>query len=95
MAAKSETFHVEQMARGFYSQPKDANYNNSLRLLYDRWVILSSRNEIANINLMKLDEKKAPRDWQSNGFNSDQGFLTWSLSVFEFFQLIDKKAFQV
>lgn len=29
------------------------------------------------------------------GFNSDQGFLSWSLPLSEFYSLIDKNAFQI
>ena len=93
--ARNEILHVEQMARGFYSMPMDAYEKNALRLLFDRWCIISCKNGIPSINLMKLDERKAAKDWAYSGFTSDQSYLTWSVSFVEFFQLIEKKAFQV
>ena len=93
--SKHEPHVVEQWAKGFYSQPRDAHEKNALRLMYDRWLVVKQKHHVPILNLLKLDERKAPRDWQISGFNTDQSFLTWSVSFPELFQLVEKKAFQV
>ena len=88
-------YTVEQSAKSFYTQPRDASERNALRLLYDRWVILFEKQKKVGMALMKLDDKKAAKDWQVSGFDSDQAYLTWSVSLVEIFQLIESQAFQV
>ena len=54
---------VEQHASNFYSQPRDADEANSIRLLYDRWAVFFTKNERIGMCIMKIDEKKAGRAW--------------------------------
>ena len=44
---------------------------------------------------MKIDERRVANNWAQIGWKPNEGFLTWSLSLPEFTQLIEKNAFQV
>ena len=57
--------NVEQHGLNFYNQPRDADEANSIRLLYDRWEVFFTKNKRLGMCVMKIDEKKAGRSWQS------------------------------
>ena len=96
---QQQYYHIpEQATKNLYKFPLDASECKSIRLLWDRWVEFwehgDSSGSHLGINLFKLSEKLAGKNWQVDGFRTHDGkysytfFFNFSLILFFFNFLI-------
>ena len=80
---QQQYYHIpEQATKNFYKFPLDASECKSIRLLWDRWVEFwehgDSSGSHLGINLFKLSEKLAGKNWQVDGFRTHDGKYSYT-----------------